>query len=122
MFQKHGISHQVKSKTAAVKRVEPVGEVGGSGDSEIGFHQMSELIRVKGIQILGPLPAEIQNITVYSGGIHRATKEADAATALVKFLTARAGAPITKNHGLKPGYRPPRLSARCRSKVKPAAP
>jgi molybdate transport system substrate-binding protein len=103
MLQKLGISDQVKSKTAAVKPGEPVGEVVARGDAEIGFHQMSELIRVKGIQILGPLPAEIQSITVYSGGIHSATKEADGATALVKFLTAPAAAPIIKKHGLEPG-------------------
>jgi molybdate transport system substrate-binding protein len=103
MFQKLGISDQVKAKTAAVKPGEPVGEVVARGDAEIGFNQMSELIRVKGIEILGPLPAEIQNITVYSGGIHTATKEADGATALVKFLTAPAAAPIIKKHGLEPG-------------------
>jgi molybdate transport system substrate-binding protein len=103
MFQKLGISDQVKAKTAAVKPGEPVGEVVARGDAEIGFHQMSELIRVKGIQILGPLPAEIQNITAYSGGIHSATKEADGATALAKFLTAPAAAPIIKKHGLEPG-------------------
>jgi molybdate transport system substrate-binding protein len=103
MFQKLGISDQIKSKTATVKPGEPVGEVVARGDAEIGFHQVSELIPVKGIEILGPLPAEIQNVTVYSGGIHSATKEADAATALVKFLTAPAAAPIIKKHGLEPG-------------------
>jgi molybdate transport system substrate-binding protein len=103
MFQKLGLSDEVKAKTAAVKPGEPVGEVVARGDAEIGFNQMSELIRVKGIEILGPLPAEIQNITVYSGGIHSATKEADGATALVKFLTAPAAAPIIKKHGLEPG-------------------
>jgi molybdate transport system substrate-binding protein len=103
MFQKLGISDEVKAKTAEVKPGEPVGEVVARGDAEIGFNQMSELIRVNGIQILGPLPAEIQNITVYSGGIHTATKEADGATALVKFLTAPAAVPIIKKHGLEPG-------------------
>jgi len=103
MFQKLGVSDQIKSKTAAVKPGEPVGEVVARGDAEIGFHQVSELIPVKGIEILGSLPAEIQNITVYSGGIHSATREADAATALVKFLTAPAASRIIKKHGLEPG-------------------
>lgn len=58
---------------------------------------------MKDIQIPGPLPTEIQNITVYSGGIHSTTKVADAATALVKFLTAPAAAPIVEKHGLAPG-------------------
>ncbi len=103
MFQKLGISDEVKSKTATVKPGEPVGEVVARGEAEIGFHQLSELIPAKGIQILGPLPAEIQNITVYSGGIHSETKESDAATALVKFLTAPTAALIIKKHGLEPG-------------------
>ncbi|WP_187435674.1 molybdate ABC transporter substrate-binding protein [Bradyrhizobium hipponense] len=103
MFQNLGISDQVKSKTATVKPGEPVGEVVARGEAEIGFHQLSELIPVKGIQIVGPLPSEIQNITVYSGGVHSATKEADAAIALVKFLTGPAAAPIIKKHGLQPG-------------------
>jgi molybdate transport system substrate-binding protein len=103
MFQKLGISDQVKSKTAAVKPGEPVGEVVARGDAEIGFQQVSELIPVKGIQYLGPLPAEIQNITVFSGGIHSGAKEADAAAALAKFLTAPDALPTIKKHGLEPG-------------------
>ena len=101
MFQKLGISDQVKSKT--VKPGEPVGEVVARGDAEIGFQQVSELIPVKGIQYLGPLPAEIQNITVFSGGIHSGAKEADAAAALAKFLTAPDAIPTIKKHGLEPG-------------------
>jgi molybdate transport system substrate-binding protein len=101
MFQKLGISDQVKSKAAAVKPGELVGEVVARGDAEIGFQQVSELVSVKGIQYLGPLPAEIQNITVFSGGI--GTKEADAATALVKFLTAPLATPTIRKHGLEPG-------------------
>jgi molybdate transport system substrate-binding protein len=73
------------------------------GDAEIGFQQVSELISVKGIEYLGPLPAEIQNITVFSGGIHSGTKEAGAATALLKFLTAPPATAILKKHGLEPG-------------------
>jgi molybdate transport system substrate-binding protein len=86
-----------------VKPSEPVGEVVARGDAEIGFHQVSELLPVKGIQFLGPLPAELQNITVYSGGVHSGTKEAAAAGELVKFLTAPTVAPTLKKHGLEPG-------------------
>jgi molybdate transport system substrate-binding protein len=103
MFQKLGVSEEVKSKTATVKPGEPVGEVVARGDAEIGFHQVSELIPVKGIQILGPLPPEIQNITVFAGGVHTGAKEADAAAALVKFLTAPPATSTLKQHGLEPG-------------------
>jgi Bacterial extracellular solute-binding protein len=67
MFQKLGISDEVKSKTAQVKPGEPVGEVVARGEAEIGFQQVSELIHVKGIDYLGALPAELQHITVFSG-------------------------------------------------------
>ena len=103
MFQKLGIFDLVKSKTAAVKPGERVGEVVARGEAEIGFQQVSELIAVKGIQYLGPLPAELQHITVFSGGLHTGTKVAAAATALVKFLTAPAATPTIKSHGLEPG-------------------
>jgi molybdate transport system substrate-binding protein len=103
MFEKLGISDEVKSKTAMVRPGEPVGEVVARGDAEIGFQQVSELIAVKGIEYLGPLPAELQNITVFSGGIHIATKEADAAAALLKFLTAPPATPTLKKRGLEPG-------------------
>lgn len=103
MLQKLGIYDQVKSKVATVKPSEPVGEVVARGEAEIGFHQVSELIPVNGIQYLGPLPAELQNITVYSGGIHSGTKETAAVTALAKFLTAPPATPVLRKHGLDPG-------------------
>jgi len=103
MLQTLGIYDQVKSKVATVKPSEPVGEVVARGEAEIGFHQVSELIPVKGIQYLGPLPAELQSITVYSGGIHSGTTETAAVTALVKFLTAPPATPTLKKHGLEPG-------------------
>ncbi len=103
MFQKMGIADEAKAKTTPVKPGEPVGAVVARGDAEIGFQQISELIPVKGIQYLGPLPPEIQNVTVFSGGVHSGTKEADAATALVKFLTAPSATAIITKHHLEPG-------------------
>jgi molybdate transport system substrate-binding protein len=103
MLQKLGIYDQVKSKAVAVKPSEPVGEVVARGDAEIGFHQVSELLPVKDIQYLGPLPAEVQNITVYSGGIHSGTKVEVAAKALVAFLSTPGATLSLRKHGLEPG-------------------
>jgi molybdate transport system substrate-binding protein len=103
VFQKMGIADEVKAKAATVKPGEPVGEVIARGDAELGFQQVSELVPVKGIQYVGPLPAEIQNVTVFSGGVHSGAKETDAAAALVKFLTAPDAGPIIKKHNLEPG-------------------
>jgi len=73
------------------------------GEAEIGFHQLSELMPVKGIDIVGPLPAELQFITVFSGARHHDAKEPTAAEALIKFLTAPAVGEGIKKYGLEPG-------------------
>ena len=57
----------------------------------------------EGILFLGPLPADLQNITVYSGGIHISAREPDAAKALMTFLTTPAAGTSIKKHGLEPG-------------------
>ena len=103
MFQGLGIADEVKAKTATVKPSEPVGEVVARGDAEIGFHQVSELFPVKGIQYVGPLPAGLQSITVFTGGIHTGTKESAAATELVSFLTSPPAIATIKKHALEPG-------------------
>jgi molybdate transport system substrate-binding protein len=103
MLQKLGIYDQVKSKAVEVKPSEPVGDVVARGDAEIGFHQVSELLPVKGIRYLGPLPAEIQNITVYSGGIHSGTKAEAATKALVAFLRTPSAMQSLGKYGLEPG-------------------
>jgi molybdate transport system substrate-binding protein len=103
MLQKLGIYDQVKSKAVEVKPSEPVGDVVARGDAEIGFHQVSELLPVNGIRYLGPLPAEIQNITVYSGGIHSGTKAEAATKALVAFLRTPSAMQSLGKYGLEPG-------------------
>src|ERR1041385_1373260 len=102
MLQKLGIYGEVKPKAVVTRPNEPVGGKLVAGEAEIGFHQLSELLPVKGIDIVGPLPAEIQQITVFSGALHSAAKEPDAATELARFLTSPAAADAIKKHGLEP--------------------
>ena len=104
MFQRLGIYDQVRPKAVIAKANEPVGEKLVRGEADIGFHQLSELIPVKGIQIVGPLPPELQHITVFSGAIHSEAKEPAAGKALIEFLTAPAVAQSFKNHGLDPAH------------------
>jgi molybdate transport system substrate-binding protein len=103
LFERMGIADAVKPK---LKQTQPgvlVGSIIASGEAEIGFQQVSELIHVPGIDFIGPLPADVQKITVFSAGIHSGAKEPEAAKGLVKFLTAPAAAPVFKKHGLEPG-------------------
>jgi len=103
LFERMGIADQVKPKLKQTPPGVLVGSIIASGEAEIGFQQVSELIHVRGIDFLGPLPADVQKITVFSAGIHSGAKEAEAANALVKFLTAPAAASVFKRNGLEPG-------------------
>ena len=81
---------------------EPVARVVARGDAEIGFQQISELLPVPGIDIVGQLPPELQKITVFSAGIATVAKEPDAGKALIRFLASpAAGAAIVKS-GIEP--------------------
>src|SRR5439155_6312149 len=71
------------------------------GDAEIGRQQISELLPVAGIDVVGPLPPELQKITVFSAGIVRGTKQADAARALITFLASPAAASAIRKSGLE---------------------
>lgn len=104
LFKKMGISDQIKDKVKQPASGVQVGELLARGEADLGFQQVSELLHVKGIDYLGPLPADIQNITVYSAALHPAAPAPDAARALVKFLTAPEAAPIIKKTGMEPGF------------------
>ena len=80
----------------------PVGEVIARGEAEIGFQQVSELLPVKGIDYVGPLPADVQLVTVFSAGTHAGAKQAEAAKAWTRFLISPAAAPAIRKKGLDP--------------------
>jgi molybdate transport system substrate-binding protein len=101
LYKKLGVSDEVKAKSKMIP-ADPVGEIVARGDAELGFQQVSELMAVKGIDLLGPIPAEIQKVTVYSAAIATAAKEPEAGAALIKFLSAPAAAPVIKKIGMEP--------------------
>jgi molybdate transport system substrate-binding protein len=103
LFERMGIADQLKPKLKQVPPGVRIGTIIGSGEAEIGFQQVSELVHETGIDYLGPLPAEVQNITVFSAGIHTAAREPEAAKALIKHLTAPTAAPVIKKYGMEPG-------------------
>lgn len=103
LFKKMGIADQIKDKVRQPASGVQVGELVARGEADLGFQQVSELLHIKGIDYLGLLPAEIQNITVYSAGLHKAAPAPDAARALVRFLTAPEAGPIIRKFGMEPG-------------------
>jgi molybdate transport system substrate-binding protein len=101
MFAKLGIAEEMKDKARKIPAT-PVGEIVAHGDAEIGFQQISELKPVAGIDIVGPLPDDLQKITVFSAGIATVSKEPDAGRALIKFLASPAARDTIVKSGLDP--------------------
>jgi molybdate transport system substrate-binding protein len=101
MFDKLGIKEAMEGKARKIPAT-PVGEIVARGDAEIGFQQMSELKPVEGIDIIGPLPNELQKITVFSAGIATVSKEPDAGKALIKFLASPAARAEIVKSGMDP--------------------
>jgi molybdate transport system substrate-binding protein len=101
MFQKLGIAEEMKGKARMIPAT-PVGEIVAKGEAEIGFQQISELKSVAGIDIVGPLPAELQKITVFSAGIATVSREPEAGRALIKFLASPAARDQTVKSGMEP--------------------
>jgi molybdate transport system substrate-binding protein len=85
---------------------ERVGTIVARGEAEIGFQQLSELLPIEGIAIVGPLPAEFQRVTVFSAGLASNAKEPDAAKALIACLAAPDAGPAVTKSGLEPIARP----------------
>ena len=101
LFRKWGIAEELKPKSIQTPPGTAVGPLVARGEAEIGFQQMSELLPIPGIDIVGPLPADIQVITVFSGGVHIAAKEGEAARAWLAFITSPQSAAVLRKHGLE---------------------
>ena len=100
LFQRLGIADQIAGKSKRIES-ERVAAVVARGDAEIGFQQISELLPVRGIDYVGPLPPEVQKVTVYSAGVVAGAKNADSARTLIAFLASRATASAITRSGLE---------------------
>jgi molybdate transport system substrate-binding protein len=101
LFERMGIAEQIQSRVKQVQGV-PAGTVAARGEAELAFQQVSELLPVPGIDFVGPLPPDVQEITTFSAGLHGKAPHPDAARALVKHLTAPAAAPVIRKKGMEP--------------------
>ena len=102
LFRRLGIADQIKSKLKQTPSGVFVGSIIASGEVEIGFQQVSELAHYPGIDYIGPLPADIQTVTVFSSGMQIGAKSVDAAKAWITFLTSPAAAAVFKSKSMEP--------------------
>jgi molybdate transport system substrate-binding protein len=100
LLDRLGIGDQIRAK-ARLKQGGYVADLVASGEAEMAVHQISEIVPVKGVVLVGPLPAEIQNSTVYAAGLSSSAKDAAAAKALIEHLASPAAAPVLKSKGME---------------------
>jgi molybdate transport system substrate-binding protein len=101
LFPRLGIADQVRSKCKRIES-EMVGTVIARGDAEIGFQQMSELLPISGIDVVGPLPAAVQRVTVFSGGVTVGARQPGIAVQLLRFFASPEAAGAIGRSGLRP--------------------
>jgi molybdate transport system substrate-binding protein len=105
LLERLGIAAQVNAKAVLVHGGAVADHV-ADGEAELGIHQISEILPVKGVTLVGPLPADIQNFTVYAAGIGSAGEDVAAARAVVEFLAGPEAMSIIKSKGMTPMARP----------------
>jgi molybdate transport system substrate-binding protein len=101
LFERLGIADAVKPKIKQIPSGGTVAPLVASGEAEIGFQQISEIAHADGIDYVGPLPQDLQLISVFTAGVHTGAKHPGEAQALVKFLTTPAALTVMKKHGLE---------------------
>jgi molybdate transport system substrate-binding protein len=106
LFQRLGIANQVLAKSRKVDG-EPVAAVVARGEAEIGFQQISELRPVRGIEVVGPLPSEVQRVTVFSAAPVAGSANPSGGQALIEFLSSPAASAAIAKSGMDPVTPPP---------------
>ncbi|MFZ0260862.1 MAG: molybdate ABC transporter substrate-binding protein [Pseudolabrys sp.] len=102
LLERMGIADQMKAKT---RHPPPSGNSANlvvAGEADLAIQQEPEVMSVAGIDMVGPLPADLNNITAYAAGIGAGSQQADAATALIRFLHSPEAQAVFKAKGLKP--------------------
>ena len=103
LLEKIGIAEQMKPKVVPAASGVEVGKLVAGGQVELGVILVNELMAAPGVEVLGPLPAELQNYTVFHAGVGAGSKDSSAAKALIKFLTAPSAGAVFKAKGQEPG-------------------
>jgi molybdate transport system substrate-binding protein len=102
LFERWGIAAQINGRIVQAPPGVPVGALVARGEVALGFQQLSELVHVAGIDIVGPLPPAIQIDTVFSAAVGARSAQADAAAACIAFMASPAAADAKRRQGMEP--------------------
>jgi len=102
LFERWGIAEQIKDRIVQAPPGVPVGSLVADGQVELGFQQLSELLNLKGIRIVGPLPPEIQILTVFSAGLSVTSTRPEAVRAMLGFMSSSDADEAKRRQGMEP--------------------
>jgi molybdate transport system substrate-binding protein len=102
LCDKWGLADSVLARALKAPPGVPVATLVADGSADLGIQQLSELIGQPGIEVVGPLPREIQAVTVFSAGVSRTSAEREAADALVAYLASAETRDTIRRHGMEP--------------------
>jgi molybdate transport system substrate-binding protein len=103
LFERWGIDGQISDRIVQAPPGVPVGKLVADGQVELGFQQLSEMMNLPGIDVLGPLPPEIQIITTFSAGLSVTSTQPESVRKLLNFMTSHAVDAIKRRNGMEPG-------------------
>lgn len=101
MFARWGVLDEIRGRIVVAPPGVPVGTLIANGTAEVGFQQLSELLNVSGVKVVGPLPQAIQTLTIFSGGISANCNRPEAARALLNYLASPAASDVKQRHGMQ---------------------
>lgn len=102
LFERWGIADQIRDRIVTPPPGIPVGSLVAKGEVELGFQQLSELINLPGITVLGPMPQAVQIVTTFSGGVCASSDQADAVRDMLAFMASPDAAEPKRRQGMDP--------------------
>jgi molybdate transport system substrate-binding protein len=102
LFERWELAEQLKMRIVQAPAGVPVGSLVASGDVALGFQQLSELMHLKGIEVVGPMPEAVQIVTTFSAGICAGSLQADAVRRLLDFMASPDASDVKRRHGMEP--------------------
>lgn len=102
LFERWGIAQELQGRLVQAPAGAPVGSLVAKGEVALGFQQLSELIHLEGLDILGPMSAAVQITTVFSGAVCQASSQAEAVRELLAFLASPDADAAKRRNGMEP--------------------
>lgn len=102
LFERWGITQDLQGRLVQAQPGIPVGTLVARGEVELGFQQLSELIHLQGIAVIGPMPAAVQITTTFSGAVCTVSRQGDAVRELLAFMASPEAADAKRRNGMDP--------------------